>query len=567
MAAQAAAFTNYIQQTLQFPQALRAAINANGVTTFDDLQDYRQSDRQSEIDDLVKAIREPGGLIPNPNAAVAGAPAMIRNPGTQVMNHEERRLRRIAFYCFHRHYHLQSPVQPAQATLAEINRIWDFYLNYERNKDNDIPTPEKYKPNKLKETLDALDQLLSQVLGDIGLPLTYLIRDEVDPPAAAPPAQPTMEDMIRRARHNGRFYAADNKKLWDILYATFFGTDGWTWIVSFQRRTNGRGAYLAFKAHFLGGGFRNMLFKRAEASLRALHYEEEKHNFSFHTYVTGLKEGNGLVDRYGRPEDSRSQYQQVRKMIDGMSGCSNPKVLAAIAFIESSDELKNNFERASNYISMMIANQRETTRVRIAATDRRNRQNDRRRENHNRFRGGPVQGRRQHDFEFPDAPAEDNPDIDISARSYSHAEWDSLSANQRNRVLDLREDADDQSSNQDRRGQQQDRRSQQQRDQDQRSQQQRDQRRQRLREQYESRHQQNDQRNVQSQSRIVQFSDQQGPSQRQRTGEYQIQVTDPSGNQVQVASISVSVPESNAQQQQPSSNNPTNIGSRIGRRT
>ena len=300
--------TDYLTGTLNFPEPLRAAINANGITTFDDLRDYPQD----ELGRLIKAIREPGGMIANPNRG-ARQPQRIRNPGTQVMDHQERRLRRLAFYCFHRYYHLQSPVQPEQATLGELNRIWGFHLQYEANKDKEVPMPEKYKSNKLKETLDATDHCLSQSYGAIGLPLIYLIRDEVEPPEEDPPAQPTIVDMLRRARHNGQYYAADNKQLWDILYAVFFGTDGWTWISSFQATNDGRRAYLAFQAHFLGDGVRNVLYVQAEQRLKALHYEGERRNFTWHTYTTAIKKEEGDIYKYGTKDDRHSQFQQVRQ--------------------------------------------------------------------------------------------------------------------------------------------------------------------------------------------------------------------------------------------------------------
>ena len=282
----AVAFRNYCTGILRFPPPLRAALTANGVTTFDDLQEIHP---ETGVEHLITAIREPGGMIPNPNAAIAGQPPTIRDPGTRVMNHQVLLLQQLVYYVFSRHYHLQSAVLPAQATIEELHRVWGFYQQYKEVKDNDVPMPEKYKSSTLKETLEAIEHCLSQTFGAIGLPLTYLIRDEVDPPAEAPHAQPSWADMIRRARHDGRFYAIDNKKLWDILYAVFFDTDGWTWIVGFQHANNGRGAYFAFRAHFLGDGTRNTMFARAEGRLRALHYEGERRNFTFNTFIDGIK--------------------------------------------------------------------------------------------------------------------------------------------------------------------------------------------------------------------------------------------------------------------------------------
>lgn len=71
-AAAAAAFTYYILGSLQFPWPLGNALNTSGVNTFDDLQEFWQL----EVNDLIISIWEPG-IVPNPNMAAPGAPAII----------------------------------------------------------------------------------------------------------------------------------------------------------------------------------------------------------------------------------------------------------------------------------------------------------------------------------------------------------------------------------------------------------------------------------------------------------------------------------------------------------
>ena len=248
-------------------------------------------------------------------------------------------------------------------------------------------------------------------------------------------------------------------------------------------------------------------------------------------------------------------------MIDGGRSCTDPHVIAAFAYVQGSPALMNDFERASNFVATMIARTRDNPREIMAAG----------RGGERGGRGGPGgrggrsgrggragQDQRYRRRAYPDAPTEDNHRIDISARFYNDDEWATLSANQRNYVLFLRfqEQEGEQPPNQDGHDQQQRSRQQQQ-------------------DLYQQQYfpnaprnaqqpvqqQQNDQRNVQQQGRSVQFVDQQGPAQRQRTGEFQIQIADPSGNQVHVASISVAVPEDNTQQQQPSAND-NNTGRR-----
>ena len=87
----------------------------------------------------------------------------------------------------------------------------------------------------------------------------------------------------------------------------FFYTHGWTWVVGFQHANNGRGAYFAFRAHFLGDGTRNTMFARASIVFERCIMKEYDGNFTFNTFIDGIKINAGLIERYGRREDHLSQ--------------------------------------------------------------------------------------------------------------------------------------------------------------------------------------------------------------------------------------------------------------------
>ena len=54
-----------------------------------------------DINNLVSAIKRPGGMIANPNAWVGGAPANIANPGSTAANVARRYLKLSAYYIRH----------------------------------------------------------------------------------------------------------------------------------------------------------------------------------------------------------------------------------------------------------------------------------------------------------------------------------------------------------------------------------------------------------------------------------------------------------------------------------
>ena len=60
--------------------AANAITQDQGIDSMEELKTLKDS----EVKDLCDVVRKPGGTIPNPNAAVAGQPATIRDPGIKV---------------------------------------------------------------------------------------------------------------------------------------------------------------------------------------------------------------------------------------------------------------------------------------------------------------------------------------------------------------------------------------------------------------------------------------------------------------------------------------------------
>ena len=73
--------------------------------------------------------------------------------------------------------------------------------------------PKLQDGEKICEYLEGLKRWMNQVLGAAGVPLVYIVRDNVVPaPATATIAQRT-ELMPPHCPHAGSYYAADNAKV------------------------------------------------------------------------------------------------------------------------------------------------------------------------------------------------------------------------------------------------------------------------------------------------------------------------------------------------------------------
>jgi len=92
---------------------------------------------------------------------------------------------------------------------------------------------------------------LMNKLGVGGSPLAYVTRKEVALPENVPdegdPDQglPTLqEELVRRTRHNGQHWDADNQAVWNIVRAFTHGGPGWNWVSKHAKKRDGRAAYM-----------------------------------------------------------------------------------------------------------------------------------------------------------------------------------------------------------------------------------------------------------------------------------------------------------------------------------
>jgi hypothetical protein len=465
-----------------FRTSLRAlGFSAAAATSITDDQEISSVDElkilmNADVVELCKALRRPGGTINNPQAALRGQPNRIPNPGINVPLRAVENLKMAAYYV--RHYErISRPMDPAMITLVAVRALRPLKEHEESHEQPDeVPT---FEEKDMVKTIDSIDSYLRSYLGERKVPLAYVTRQDavVTPSVDDPPANYTTveEEMIARAPHldnQGNIvatFAADNRKVWDILQGICRDLNGWTWIKSFSRSKNGRDAYWALYNHYLGVSNADNVQSIAENKLQNTFYTGERRRFNFEKYVQIHKDCHTALEgleEFGFPRlDDRTK---VRHLLNGMRTDS---LDAAKGQIWASPVLRADFEACvdlfKTFLSQQSANNTNTMNVSDTSTnyrgggrgrggrgDRQERRTDRRDGGRGRGRGGSRgryggrapygrgRGGRGGGRDGGRGGGTTPQDAGITDRYYNNQEFEDLGGEGRARVYRLREERD-----------------------------------------------------------------------------------------------------------------------------
>mmetsp|Transcript_10523 Transcript_10523/g.14855 ORF Transcript_10523/g.14855 Transcript_10523/m.14855 type:complete len:113 (+) Transcript_10523:416-754(+) len=111
------------------------------------------------------------------------------------------------------------------------------------------------------KAIDAIPIHLRERLGTRKIPLSYVIRDNIVPPALSPLCTDCitsaaftsiMEELIQFAPHHGPEYDEDNARVFQVIQDLVAGTSHKVSIKAHRRRRDGRAAYLSLVMHNIG---------------------------------------------------------------------------------------------------------------------------------------------------------------------------------------------------------------------------------------------------------------------------------------------------------------------------
>ena len=311
--------------------------------------------------------------------------------------------------------------------------------------------PDKFKlASNWKIFSEAMETYLSQLLGSGRVPLSYVIRrnNTPDPDAVYDTQQ---EENVAIAPLVGTSYQRDNARVYAIIKQLVLEGPGRSYILPYDRITDGRQAWMALRNHYEGAGFKNRNVDDAYRTLEHLFYEGEKKGFTFEKFIEKHNESYLELERHGEP------VIESKKVRDLLSRIKAPELQAAIQTVRANEEMTDDFQRAANFLALSIRTpakqgQRIIGNVNVRAPNLQGRMGNRNQGGRQGYQGSNYQpgyqggrgrgrgrGRNNRGGNGRGISRNGN-----QARGYIHTgyydqnEWYNLSTEQKNQVLDAR---------------------------------------------------------------------------------------------------------------------------------
>jgi len=346
----------------------RAQLGIEGITDIDDL-----NWKPDEWDDFAANCRRPG-QIPDP----ANAAQLIHQAPFILPVRSLKRLKVASALV--RHY------QATGRPLSAANMMWDpvitnFELQFDALKEaikKDPPKiPKLKKGGSVTKWSPSFETILSQHFGTRGASIEYLVRPEAIVPAVAPVLQAGMPhsavggsiqaDMKLRFSHNHPLYQMDNDVLYSLLDEAFRDSDFAMTIKPYERRRDGRGAYLSVMSNHAGDDKWDRIIETAEAYVQKKKWDGtsgvtlEYHIDKLKASYIDLEAGATHV-----PYTVPNARTRVKSLLSSIQTCTDPAVQATIASVKNElNGLTSDFEGTCRIlvpvcpVSKKISNKRQ----------------------------------------------------------------------------------------------------------------------------------------------------------------------------------------------------------------
>ena len=215
--------------------------------------------------------------------------------------------------------------------LKKMSRKSSSSSSKDRSKKSDVKAPEKFngKQRNWKTWKAEFEAYLSAIRGENGTPLSYIIRDDDDM------TEEQLDDLegpakeIFEAPLQGTYFERDNYQVFQHLRTQIVGSSAETHIESFERKSDGRNAWLFLKTKYEGEDARNAAIAIARKDISSASWERNLKNWSFDDYCLRHTRANNTLSKYGVPVDGPSQ---VRAFLDGIHNHSMDGIKSNVMF-------------------------------------------------------------------------------------------------------------------------------------------------------------------------------------------------------------------------------------------
>lgn len=365
---------------LKFSDEASDAIMKQGYDSLEVLADLTDD----QVSQVCKIVRFPGGSV-----TTGQGETPMKDLGCSIMHLAETNLQLTAYMAKHYLERISRSIRPQDVTPSQLKRFKAMKHSEDAYTAPDVAEYPTINDRSWPETFDNLDAFLRSYLGDDGIPLAYLTRDDVtvmsediDDPSAY---DDHVQEMIERAPHietrtlypSGRVettphptYVVNNKKLWKILaHICKDNQSAMVLMKPFQRKASGRDAYKALFNGKLGTNAINDLVVQTESKLDTYKYTGETRKATFAKYLTYQRRQHNVLNdlkRFGY-----AGIDERTKVVKLLRNITSPVLQTVQSQILASPELQQDYEAAASlmtsYLAMLKSTKPKET-FQIAAT-------------------------------------------------------------------------------------------------------------------------------------------------------------------------------------------------------
>ena len=333
-----------------------AQLVTEGIDTVDALGEFEDEDFKQIMSNLQHPPQ-----IPDPANA-----ALLINDVPYVIGAKSLRRLKVAAHAVRYYQNIDRPTTPNN--MHYTNTLKHFEIQWKalvaRTDETDPDTPKITRNLKVTRWSEAFADFLHRVNGIRHIPLAYVIRSEVDVPAAAPalirnrPYSAEHEsiegELIARASHGHALFRNDNAKVYHFLEEATRGTQYSSSLKTFQRSKNGREAYLAIISQHAGADKWERELKAQESFLTSRIWKGNT-NFSLERFIEQHRSAFISMEQCSQHVAFQlpNEHTRVRYLIDNIQ-CNDAELQASLAAIRMDttgpDAKRNNFENAAQFL-------------------------------------------------------------------------------------------------------------------------------------------------------------------------------------------------------------------------
>jgi hypothetical protein len=282
--------------------------------------------------------------------------------------------------------------------------------------------PGKFKDErKWPEWEPAFVNYLSTIPGVSGVPLSYVVR-EVETPDGDGSYESFNERAIAFSPLNGAVFKADARKVHQLLKSFLQSESAEQWIKPLARKQSGRLDLKALRDHYSGEGNTSRRIAAAERLRDSLHYKNER-ALPFSSFLDKLQK---MFNIFKEENEEITEQAKVRMLLKKVE---HPQLQDAVGALRVRASMEGiNFTECANHLSAQVSElpDQQTPRKVSATGTNRAKGNDTK-----RIRGGDsgVNTKKRNGIYMPDG----------SIWTGFYSEWGQLSKEDRQKVIDTRQ--------------------------------------------------------------------------------------------------------------------------------